>query len=163
MTHAFNDFVKRISKPLIFRLFMLRNLPSALLAGLRIVRVNEENATVSVRYKWFNKNPFGSVYFAVLSMAAEISTGILCIGYLYKKSPALSMLVVKVEGDFFKKATGTILFTCEDGAAIKNAVEQAITTGDGATIKCLTTGKNETGETVATFNFTWSFKVKSKR
>src|ERR1043165_4365239 len=127
---------------------MLTSLPSAWFTGLRVEALTEELATVSVKYTWFNKNPFRSIYVAVLSMAAEVSTGILCMAALYKRNPAVSMLVVKHEGQFYKKATSKILFTCKDAAAINVAVENAVSTGEGTTIKCHTTGMNNKGEMV---------------
>jgi hypothetical protein len=139
---------------------MLTKLPSAWFAGLKIEKLSPEEAVVSVRYKWFNKNPFRSIYVAVLSMPSEVSTGILCMGALYKRTPAVSMLVVKNEGHYYKKAVGKISFTCTDGLMINAAVEQAIATGKGTTINCHTIGTNEQGEMVAEFYFTWSFKAR---
>jgi hypothetical protein len=158
----FHSFKKQLTNPFSFLLFMLTSLPSALFAGLRIVSLTEQQAVVSVRYKWFNKNPFRSIYVAVLSMAAEVSTGVLCMGAIYKRNPAVSMLVIKSEGQFYKKATSKILFTCADGTKINDMVENAVTTGESATINCHTIGTNEKGETVAEFYFTWSFKVKKR-
>jgi hypothetical protein len=45
-------------------------------------------------------------------MAAEMSTGALAMAYLYKIDPPVSMLVVKVESEYFKKATGRTNFVC---------------------------------------------------
>ena len=140
---------------------MLSKLPAAFLAGLRIEVFDETKAVVAVKQKWFNKNPFGSIYFAVLTMAAEMSTGVLCMGNIYKRKPAVSMLVVKTEAFFYKKATGKILFTCLDGSAITRLVEDAIATGEGKTIACQSTGRNELGEVVAEIYCTWSFKAKA--
>ena len=36
-------------------------------------------------------------------MAAEMSTGILCMGNIYKRNPAVSMLVLNKEAYFIKK------------------------------------------------------------
>jgi hypothetical protein len=141
---------------------MLSSLPAAFFAGLKIEILDEQKAIISVRQKWFNKNPFHSIYFAVLSMAAEVSTGVLCMAAVYKRKPSVSMLVVKTESSFYKKATGKISFVCEDGDAINKTVEDAITSGEGKTIICKSISKNETGETVAAFYFTWSFKSKAK-
>ena len=139
---------------------MLQKLPSAWFAGLRIEELTEEKAVISVRYSLFNQNPFRSIYVGILSMASEVSTGILGMGALYKRKPAVSMLVVKNEGHYFKKAVGKILFTCSDGNAILEAVEKAISTGEGTTHNCHTIGTNEAGEIVAEFYFTWSFKAR---
>lgn len=141
---------------------MLTKLPSAYFAGLRLKKLEAEEAIVSVAYKWFNKNPFGSLYFAILSMAAEASTGILCMSAIYKRQPSVSMLIVKIEGHFFKKAVGEIIFTCTDGLKIQQAVEDAIASGESKSVTCQSTGKNELGESVAEFFCTWSFRERSR-
>ncbi|MCW3106934.1 MAG: hypothetical protein JWQ09_1440 [Segetibacter sp.] len=141
-------------------MFLLTKLPAAFLAGLQLKKLTAEEAVVSVRHKWLNQNPFGSLYFAVLSMAAEATTGILSMSALYKRKPPVSMLIVKNEGFFYKKATGKIIFTCTDGKNILKAVEQSVQTGEGTIVTCNSKGINEAGELVAEFNFTWSFKAK---
>jgi hypothetical protein len=94
-------------------------------------------------------------------MAAEMSTGLLCLMHVHKRHPAVSMLVVKIEGTFMKKAIGITVFTCEDGAAIKQTIEDAISSKEGKAITSRSVGRNEAGEIVAEFAVTWSFKVKS--
>jgi hypothetical protein len=160
----FNQFRKQIISPIKFRLFLLSKLPAAFFAGLSIEAFDETKTIVAVKQKWLNKNPFGSIYFAVLTMAAEMSTGVLCMANIYKHNPPVSMLVLKTEASFLKKATGKILFTCLNGTDITHVVEDAIATGDGKTITCQSTGRNEAGEIVAEIYCTWSFKAKvSKR
>jgi hypothetical protein len=142
-------------------MFMLSKIPAAFIAGVKVERVTTQAAVVSVKKNWLNKNPFGSIYFAVLSMAAEMSTGILCMAALYKRTPAVSMLITKIEGSFIKKASGKVVFTCHDGLLANDAVEKAISTGEGVTVLCTTQGMNEQGELVAEFYCSWSFKAKS--
>jgi hypothetical protein len=144
-------------------MFLLSRLPNAFFAGVRIKNIDENSCEVTVPYKWFTKNPFRSTYFACLSMAAEMSTGALCLVHLYKRNPTLSMLVVKVESEYFKKATGRTNFICEDGLKIKETIEQAIQTGEPKTIRARSVGRNNEGVIVAEFYITWSFKVKSQK
>ena len=141
---------------------MFQRLPSALFAGLRIKALEQDHSVVCVRYKWFNQNPFRSMYFAVQSMAAEMSTGLLASGQVYQRNPAVSMLVVGLEAKFFKKAVDTISFTCTDGDAIERMVEECIQTGEGKTIPCKSVGTNIAGEIVSEFTITWSFKAKTQ-
>jgi hypothetical protein len=93
-------------------------------------------------------------------MAAEMSTGALAMAHLYKRKPAVSMLVIKTGGEYYKKATDKTTFTCEDGALIKEMIEEAIATGEPRTVKAKSVGKNLAGEVVAEFYITWSFKAK---
>jgi hypothetical protein len=97
-------FIKTINHPFKFRLFLLTKLPSAYFAGVRVREASESRCVVTVPYKWFSRNPFRSTYFACLSMAAEMSTGALAMAHLYKRKPAVSMLVTKVESSYHKKA-----------------------------------------------------------
>ena len=160
MNNNFPEFNKRINSNFFFRQFLLAKLPSAYFAGLRITAFNDRSATVSVKQKWFNQNPFRSIYFAILTMAGEMCTGVLCLGNTYKRKPAVSMLVVEQHGKFHKKATSTILFTCTDGNKIMQAVENAVATGNAVTVECYSKGLNSNNEVVAEFWVTWSFKVR---
>lgn len=156
-----NQFLKLIKHPIKFRVFLLSKLPSAFFSGVRVINADENKCAVKVPYKWFTQNPFRSTYFACLSMAAEMSTGVLALAHIYKRQPAVSMLVLKVEGNFIKKATGITAFTCEDGSAIKKTIEDAIFSNEGKIITARSYGRNAAGEIVADFAITWSFKVKS--
>jgi hypothetical protein len=161
MNPHYKDFAVVVKNPLKFAFFKLSSLPSSFFAGLKVVSFDEEHCTVSVKYSWFNKNPFRSIYFAVLGMAAEMSTGALCMANLYKRKPSASMLVVKIEGEYYKKATGRIFFTCKQGKDIAALIEKCYATNEANAICCETTGVNENGEEVARFWITWSFKVKN--
>lgn len=160
MNPAFSSFQKFITNGFNFRLFQLSKLPAAFFAGLKVESLTENTASISVKEKWFNKNPFGSIYFAILSMAAEVSTGILCLGAIYKRHPPVSMLVIKQEGVFHKKAKGKIIFICNDGLHVQQVVQNCINNNEAAAVTCHTKGFDESGALVAEFYFTWSFKGK---
>lgn len=155
-------FFDLVRHPIKFRFFLLSKLPSAFFCGVRVRHIDNEKAVVTVPYKWFSTNPFRSTYFACLSMAAEMSTGVLAMAHTYNEQPAVSMLVLKVEGSFIKKATGVTTFTCNDGQMVKEVVQQAQTSGTSAIATMRSQGKNKEGETVAEFVITWTFKVKSR-
>jgi hypothetical protein len=157
------SFIKLMKHPVKFRMFLFSKLPSAFFAGVRVREVDEKHCVVTVPYKWFSQNPFRSTYFACLSMAAEMSTGSLAMAHVYKRKPPVSMLVVKVESEYFKKATGRTSFLCEDGELIQKTIEESIATGEPRTIRAGSTGKNKEGELVAQFFITWSFKAKLKQ
>ncbi|MBI3137829.1 MAG: DUF4442 domain-containing protein [Sphingobacteriales bacterium] len=153
-------FIRLMKHPLKFRLFLLMRLPAAFIAGVRVRELDEQRAVVTIPYKWLSQNPFRSTYFACLSMAAEMSTGALAMAHLYKIHPAVSMLVVKVESAYFKKATDRTAFVCADGGLFRKAIEETIATGEAVTVRAKSVGTNKAGELVAEFWVTWSFKVR---
>ena len=160
MASNFELFAKQMVSPIKFKMFLLSKLPSAYFSGVRIKSINENKCEVTVPFKWFSQNPFRSTYFACLSMAAEMSTGALALGHLYKRKPPVSMLVVKTEGEYFKKAADKTTFVCEAGEEINKMIQEAVATSEPRTVRVRSIGKNEAGDLVAEFYITWSFKSK---
>ncbi|HXS58156.1 MAG TPA: DUF4442 domain-containing protein [Hanamia sp.] len=153
-----NKFYNLVNHPFKFRMYLLYKLPAAFFSGVKIKECTQEKCVTSLPYKWLTQNPFRSTYFASLSMAAEMSTGALALSNTYKKVPAISMLVTKMEANYFKKATGLTFFTCVEGMEIADVVKEAGFSAEGRSITVKTTGKNKNGELIAEFFFTWSFK-----
>lgn len=161
MQEGADIFLRLIKHPLKSRLFLLSKLPSAYFAGLKIRETDREKSVVSIPYKWFSRNPFRSTYFACLSMAAEMSTGVLAMLHTYHQAPSVSMLVTKVESEYFRRATGITFFSCEDGLKLKSVIDEAILSGEAKSCIARSVGVNEKGEVVAVFLITWSFRKRA--
>lgn len=140
--------------------FLFFKLPSAFWCGVRVKSISDGNCVVTVKHRWFNQNPFKSMYFAVQAMAAELTTGALVIIQIKKSGKNISMLVSNNNGNFSKKATGRITFTCNDGNQIEAAIQKTIATGEGQIIWMKSIGKDEKGDQVSELNFEWSIRIK---
>ena len=147
--------------PLKLNIFLFFKLPSAFWSGVRVKSILKEQCVVTVKHRWFNQNPFKSMYFAVQAMAAELTTGALVMIQIKKSEKNISMLVANNNSNFSKKATGRITFTCNDGNLIEEAIKQTIDTGEGQTIWMKSVGVNEKREKVSEMNFEWSIKLKA--
>ena len=143
-----------------FNAFTMFKLPCAWLSGVRVKFINEENCKVTVKHRWFNQNPFNSMFWAVQGMAAELTTGALIVAQIRMSKKNISMLVANNNANFSKKARGRITFNCHDGMAIKKAINATINTGEGQTIWMQSVGTDEKGDIVSTFNFEWTLKIK---
>jgi hypothetical protein len=141
--------------------FLFFKLPSAFICGVRAKQLDATRSVVSVKHRWINQNPFNSMYFAVQAMAAELSTGALVMYQIKKSNRKISMLVANNKGNFTKKATGRITFTCNDGAIIEDAITKTIATGEGQTFWMKSIGIDENGIQVSEMDFEWSVKLKS--
>lgn len=140
--------------------FLFFKIPAAYFCGVRVSSISYKHCTSQVRFKWINQNPFKSIYFAVLAMAAELSTGALLLYYTKNSQHQFSTLVIGMKATFLKKAVGKISFNCNDGQSIKNHLNNAILSGNGEVFTLKSTGKNTNNETVAEFEFNWSIKKK---
>ncbi len=140
--------------------FLFFKLPSAWWCGVRVNTLTDTKATTKVKFKWFNQNPFNSIYFAVLAMCAELATGILVMYHIKKSGKKISMLVTSNTSEFTKKAKGKIIFSCNEGALVQASIEEAIKTNNSQKFWLKASGVNENNDEVATFTFEWSIKVK---
>ena len=140
--------------------FVFFKLPSAFWSGVRVKSITEEKCEATVKHRWFNQNPFNSMYFAVQAMAAEFKTGELMMMQIKKSGKSISMLVANNKSTFTKKATGRITFTCNQGHLIKETIQKAIDTMEGQTVWLTSTGLNEEGIQVSEMQFEWTIKVR---
>ncbi|MEY2703066.1 MAG: hypothetical protein RLY43_1704, partial [Bacteroidota bacterium] len=100
------------------------------------------------------------MYFAIQAMGAELSTGALVMYHVKKNEGNISMLVAQNKAVFTKKATGKIIFTCQQGQLVAETIEKALATKEGQTIWLTSIGKNELGEQVSEMQFEWTIKVR---
>jgi hypothetical protein len=140
--------------------FLFFKLPSAFWSGVRVKAISAVSCTVTVKHRWFNQNPFDSMYFAVQAMAAELTTGALVMYHIKNSGKKISMLVANNKGNFSKKARGRITFTCTDGQLIEEAIVTAIATGQGQTFWMTSVGIDAAGDKVSQMEFEWSIKAK---
>lgn len=146
--------------PAKLNLFTFFKLPAAFWCGIRVQSISSEICAVSVKHRWFNQNPFNSMYFAVQAMAAEFTTGALVMYQIKASNYDLSMLVAQNKSIFTKKATGRITFKCQEGESIKETIYKAIDTREAQTIWLTSVGCNENGDQVSEMQFEWTIKLR---
>ncbi|HXO18641.1 MAG TPA: DUF4442 domain-containing protein [Thermoanaerobaculia bacterium] len=156
------ELARRLKSPFGLRWFFWRQLPLALVAGLRVRELDGERCVTTVPYGWRTQNPFRSTYFAALSMAAELSTGAPGMLATGLAPEPVALLIVGMTASFEKKATATTTFTCEDGQQAFAAVASTLASGEPARADLHSVGRAPDGTVVARFTFQWSFKKRSR-
>ncbi|MDG2455665.1 MAG: DUF4442 domain-containing protein [Bacteroidia bacterium] len=156
----YSSFQKKATS-LSMKLFLFRQLPLAFIAGVRIKTFDKEGITTNLRFRWINQNPFKSMYFAAMHMAAELATGLLLFQYMNKKN-RFSMLLINTQASFTQKAIGNISFQCTEGKNAEAFVQRILASEEGDTIDLPVTAFNEKNEEIATFKYTWSCKQKRR-
>ena len=147
-------------KILKFNLYTFFKLPSAWWSGVRVTSFDDNLAEVSVKHRWVNQNPFGSIFWAVQGMAAELSTAIFVMRAIKKTDLPFSMLVINNSATFKKKAKGLIKFHCRQGIEVSQVVQNAISSGEAKKITLKSLGKDISGDVVSAFEFEWTIKRK---
>jgi hypothetical protein len=153
--------VQKLTNFFLSRFYFLTYIPSLFFWGVKIKTLNEDRCIVSIPYNWMTKNPFQSMYFAAQAGAAELSTGLAAL--LATEGRNVSMLVIGMQGNYTKKARTACTFHCEDLPLIFKLVEETIESGEAQTAIIRSIGKDKDGDTVSTFEFTWSFKSRKAK
>lgn len=161
LTFRQEQLKKNLLSPLRQRFYYLHKLPMAFITGTRLIHLDESRSVSKVPFFWRNKNPFHSMYFAVQSMAAEISTAAPVMLSLASLDADVAMIIVELNVEFVKKAQSRIEFTCVDYDKILDNVSHLKQAGDTANVVVKTTGRDADGDEVAVFYFTWSFKQRA--
>ena len=154
---------RQVTSPFQLGLYMLGNLPAGLFSGMRVESVDEHTCVTSVPYRWRTRNPFRSTYFAVLAMAAELSSGAPAMIAVRGAPASVALIIVGMKAEFSKRAEGRTTFTCTDVPLLNAAIEETLETGESVSATVTTIGRNPNGEEVARFQFTWSFKKRTPR
>ena len=152
-----------MKSPFQYNLYNFFKLPSVWWCGIRVKSVNEESCLVSVKHRWINQNPFKSMFWAVQGMAAELSTGLLLMNEIARTKKSFSMLVLNNKANFSKKAIGRISFSCDQGRQIRNSINLAISSKKPQTIWVNSSGIDSQGDTVSTFSFEWTLKLRKSK
>ena len=152
-----------MKSPIQYNIYNFFKLPSVWWCGIRVKSVNEDSCLVSDKHRWINQNPFKSMFWAVQGMAAELSTGILLMNEISRSKKSFSMLVLNNKANFSKKAIGRISFSCDQGHQIRNSINLAISSKKPQTIWVNSSGIDSQGDTVSTFSFEWTLKLRKSK
>jgi hypothetical protein len=162
MNEIQKKFCSKMTNWFLFKAYAIQKLPLAFLTGFKIVELDESKCVTRVKYRYLNKNPFRSTFWAVLGMAAELSTGAYALLATKGKEESIAVILIDNHAEFVKKATGVTTFTCSNWLAFEKAVGRAIETGEPQAATGRSIGVNSKGETIALFEFTWSFKIRDQ-
>lgn len=144
-----------------YTFFLFFQLPSAFFCGVRLKYLDSLKSIVSINHSWFNKNPFKSIFWAAQGMAAELTTGSLIKNTIKESGVNVSYLVVENKSSFYKKATGKIIFECNQGKELQDLFNSFNQDNDNAIIELKSVGVDSNNVKVSEFSFTWSLKVRS--
>lgn len=148
--------------PIKSKIGMFYMLPMGALAGLKVTQLDDETCKVTAPYKFLNKNPFNTTYWAVLGMAAEMAGGAILLMYTKNAKVSVANFVIGSDSKFINRALGLTTFVTNDGLLIKEKVEEAIQTGKAVTFTTTSIGYDENDKIISEFIFTWSVKARKK-
>ncbi len=157
---------EKIRATWVIRYFGLSKVPLILYCRPSVIKLTEETTVIKIPFKRRNKNHLKSMYFGVLAVGADIAGGILAMGLIRKSGRNISLVFKDFKADFLKRPEGDTNFTCNDGQAVKNLIDEATKTGERVNMSLKITAtvpEISENEPVAEFVLTLSLKDKTTR
>jgi hypothetical protein len=150
------QLIRNFTTPWKLRLWMARNLPMGMLSGLYIRELDQAGCVVVLKDRWWIRNPYGSVFWAVMGMAAEMSTGALV--YAICQGSGVRFILVGMEGQFFKKVKGKSYYFCQTGSEVLRILDQLSNPNETSDVILPVTARDEAGQLLAEFKFRWQLR-----
>ena len=143
-------------------LFGVMKIPLIFFCRPKVVSISETRIEVRIKLNRRTKNHLNSMYFGVLSVGADITSGFLAMKLIRKSQSRISLIFKDFHADFLKRAEGDVHFICEDGLAIQSLVKVAEQTGERESlpVHITATVPSISNEPVAEFILTLSLKKK---
>ncbi len=149
------------------RLFGLLKVPVLFFVSPSVRELSDSRCVIRIPLNRRTRNHLHSMYFGVLACGADAAGGLLAMHHIEKKARGKVSLIFKdFRADFLKRAEGDTDFTCQDGHALSELVQQAISTGErqSASIQITATTPKQCGEEpVAQFVLTISLKYQGTK
>ena len=143
-------------------LFGFMKIPLIFFCRPKVVSISETRIEVRIKLNRRTKNHLNSMYFGVLSVGADITSGFLAMKLIRKSQSKISLIFKDFHADFLKRAEGDVHFICEDGLAIQNLIEETKQSGKRENLPVHITAvvPKISNEAVAKFILTLSLKKK---
>jgi len=156
---------KELKATWFIRSFGISKVPLILYCRPTVVKLTEETTVIKIPFKHRNKNHLKSMYFGALAVGADVAGGVLAMYLIRKSGRNISLVFKDFKADFLKRPEGDTHFTCNDGLAVKNLIDETTKTGERINMPLKITAtvpEISDNEPVAEFILTLSLKDKSK-
>ncbi|WP_222101996.1 DUF4442 domain-containing protein [Fluviicola chungangensis] len=126
----------------------------------RLVEINDNDVIVRIKLRRRTKNHLKSMYFGVLAVGADVTAGLHAFYFCDELNVRPSFAFKAMKSEFVKRAETDVIFSCNEGAVIREQVLRAIQTNERQNHWVKVTAKDLSGEIVALFEMEISVKIK---
>lgn len=120
----------RFRDTLFLRVFSFFKIPLLFYIAPILEELNDEKCVVRIPLRRRTKNHLNVMYFGVLAAGADCAGGFMAMKLIRKEGGKISLLFKDFKAEFLKRAEGDVFFTCRDGAAIREAVAETLSSGE---------------------------------
>lgn len=111
------------------RFFSLRKIPLLFFVSPTVEELTDERCVIRIPLNFRTRNHLGSMYFAALCIGADCAGGITAMRLIRESGQKVSLIFKDLKAEFLRRAEGDVTFTCEEGLAIQDLVQKALSSG----------------------------------
>jgi acyl-coenzyme A thioesterase PaaI-like protein len=126
----------------------------------RLIEINDTEVVVKIRLRRRTRNHLKSMYFGVLAVGADVTAGLHAFYFCDELNVRPSFAFKAMKSEFIKRAETDVIFTCDEGAVVREQVLKAIQTNERQNHWVKVTAKDLNGDVVALFEMEISVKIK---
>lgn len=145
---------------MMLRLMGIFKIPMVGYVRPRLVEINDTDVVVKIRLRRRTKNHLKSMYFGVLAVGADVTAGLHAFYFCDELNVRPSFAFKAMKSEFIKRAETDVVFTCNEGTAVREQVLKAIQTNERQNHWVKVTAKDLNGDVVALFEMEISVKIK---
>ena len=127
----------------------------------KLLQLDDEVVRVRIPLRRRSRNHLKSMYFGALAVGADVAAGIHAFYFAEQSGVKVSFAFKAVKGEFLQRAMTDIIFKSTDGAVVKAAFDEALSTGERVNKPVSVNAYNTMDELVAEFELVISIKIKS--
>ncbi len=156
--------IRKLKDTAYLRLYTLLKIP--LIAFLRpvIEELDDHRCVIRFPLGRRSRNHLNSMYFGALCVGADCAGGLIAMRTIQQRGDKVAFVFKDFRADFLKRAEGDVLFTCDQGEALRGLVVRAEQSGEReeqAVHVTATVPDRLRDEPVAEFDLTISLKRRS--
>src|SRR5688572_8350331 len=115
---------EKLRETAFLRAFGFLKVPVLFFISPSVVEANDQRCVVKVPLNRRTKNHLRSMYFGALAAGADAAGGLIAMRLIQEEGNKVSLIFKDFHAEFLKRAEGDVLFTCEQGAEIRNLVRK---------------------------------------
>ena len=115
------------------RMFALLKIPLLSFCRPRVLALDTDHCVVRIPLRRRTRNHLNSMYFGALAVGADLCCGLLALEEARRRGFKVSLIFKSMQCDFLKRAEGDVHFTCTEGKAVSEMLEETLRTGERVT------------------------------
>jgi acyl-coenzyme A thioesterase PaaI-like protein len=117
---------ERFKMTLGIRLMGMLKIP--LLGSVRpsVAEWEDDRCVIRVPLRRFTRNHVNSMYFGAMAIGADCAGGIMAVELIRRQKAKVSLIFKSFHAEFLRRPESDVFFICEEGARIRNLVDQAL-------------------------------------